>query len=294
MLKCRDGTPLIMEMKGNGMADLTMARLHEAMVILYAVSLVFYFIDYLYKEKKAIRIAMSLLGIVWVLQTIFLGLYIFETQRFPVLTLFEGIYFYAWLLVTLSIVLRVFYRFDFVVFFINVIGFIFMTIHTFSPVQIERSPVGDALVSELLFIHVSFAILSYVAFSLSFVFATLHMVLYRMLKKKKWTKQWANLPSLSQTQQFMTISILVGISLLFVSLVLGLQWAIISLPEFSLLDMKIVGSFVLLVLYGLVLWRHRKGSLNGMNYALAHTYLFLVLLVNFFLGSRLSDFHFWY
>ena len=271
-----------------------MARLHEAMVILYAVSLVFYFFDYLYKEKRASRIAMTLLGVVWLLQTVFLTLYIIETQRFPILTLFEGIYFYAWLLVTLSLVLRIFYRFDFAVFFINIIGFIFMTIHTFAPVQIERSPVGEALVSELLLIHITFAILSYVAFSLSFVFSALHMVLYRLLKKKKWTKQWSNLPSLGQTEKGMTISILTGISLLFVSLVLGLQWAYISLEQFSLLDVKIIGSFILLIVYSILLYRHRKGALNGSSYAMAHIYAFLLLLVNFFLGSRLSEFHFWY
>ncbi|HSP21238.1 MAG TPA: cytochrome c biogenesis protein CcsA [Planococcus sp. (in: firmicutes)] len=276
------------------MADITMARLHEAMVILYAVSLVFYFFDYLYKEKRASRIAMTLLGVVWLLQTVFLTLYIIETQRFPILTLFEGIYFYAWLLVTLSLVLRIFYRFDFAVFFLNIIGFIFMTIHTFAPVQIERSPVGEALVSELLLIHITFAILSYVAFSLSFVFSALHMVLYRLLKKKKWTKQWSSLPSLGQTEQGMTISILTGISLLFVSLVLGLQWAYISLEQFSLLDVKIIGSFILLIVYSILLYRHRKGALNGSSYAMAHIYAFLLLLVNFFLGSRLSEFHFWY
>ncbi len=283
-----------METKGNGMTDITMARLHEAMVILYAVSLVFYFFDYLYKEKRASRIAMTLLGVVWLMQTVFLVLYIIETQRFPILTLFEGIYFYAWLLVTLSLVLRIFYRFDFAVFFLNIIGFIFMTIHTFAPVQIERSPIGEALVSELLLIHITFAILSYVAFSLSFVFSALHMVMYRLLKKKKWTKQWNSLPSLGQTEQGMTISILSGISLLFVSLVLGLQWAYISLEQFSLTDMKIIGSFVLLIVYSILLYRHRKGALNGSSYALAHIYAFLLLLVNFFLGSRLSEFHFWY
>lgn len=276
------------------MTDITMARLHEAMVILYAVSLVFYFFDYLYKEKRAIRIAMSLLGVVWILQTVFLVLYIIETQRFPILTLFEGIYFYAWLLVTLSLVLRIFYRFDFAVFFINIIGFIFMTIHTFAPVQIEQSPVGEALVSELLFIHITFAILSYVAFSLSFVFSALHLILYRLLKRKKWTKQWSNLPSLGQTETGMAISILIGISLLFISLVLGFQWAYISLAEFSFFDMKIVGSFVLLLVYSWILYRNRKGSLNGLSYALAHIYAFLLLLINFFLGSRLSEFHFWY
>ena len=37
------------------MADMTMARLHEIMVVLYAVSLVFYFIDYLNKDTFAHR-----------------------------------------------------------------------------------------------------------------------------------------------------------------------------------------------------------------------------------------------
>ncbi|WP_033541105.1 cytochrome C assembly family protein [Planococcus sp. CAU13] len=276
------------------MADITMARLHEAMVILYAVSLVFYFLDYIYKEKRAARIAMSLLGAVWLLQTVFLGFYIWETQRFPILTLFEGIYFYAWLLVTLSLILRIFYRFDLAVFFLNIIGFIFITIHTFAPVQIDRSPVGEALISELLLIHISFAILSYAAFSLSFVFSLLHVLQYRMLKKKKWTKQWGSLPSLGQTEKGMTISIGVGISLLFVSLVLGFQWAYIALVDFSIFDLKIVGSFILVVVYSVILWRHRKGTLNGMAYSMAHIYAFLVLLINFFLGSRLSEFHFWY
>lgn len=271
-----------------------MARLHEAMVILYAVSLVFYFLDYIYKDKRAARAAMSLLGVVWLLQTVFLVFYIMETQRFPVLTLFEGIYFYAWLLVTVSLVLRIFYRFDFAVFLINIIGFIFMTIHTFAPVQIERSPIGESLVSELLLIHISFAILSYAAFSLSFVFSLLNILQYRLLKQKKWTKQWSSLPSLGQTEKGMSISIGVGISLLFVSLVLGLQWAYIALVEFSIFDFKIIGSFILVVVYSVILWRHRKGNLNGMSYSLAHLYAFLVLLINFFLGSRLSDFHFWY
>ena len=67
---------------------------------------------------------------------------------------------------------------SYVVFFLNVIGFIFMTIHTFAPTQIEQSPVGEALISELLFIHITFAILSYAAFAMSFVFAILYLTRY--------------------------------------------------------------------------------------------------------------------
>ena len=75
-----------------------------------------------------------------------------------------------------------------------------MTIHTFAPNQIEASAVGEALISELLFIHITFAILSYAAFSLSFVFSTLYLILYHVLKQKKWTKQFSRFPSLQQAE----------------------------------------------------------------------------------------------
>ncbi len=82
------------------MADFTMTRLHEWMVILYAISLVFYFIDYLNKDKIAHRIAFWILIVVYTsCKQHSLIMYIVETKRFPILSLFEGIYFYAWLLI---------------------------------------------------------------------------------------------------------------------------------------------------------------------------------------------------
>ncbi|AYC29773.1 cytochrome c biogenesis protein CcsA [Paenisporosarcina cavernae] len=275
------------------MTDITMARLHEGMVVLYAISLVLYFLDFFYQNKRAEKYGFYLVSIVWVLQSIFLVLYMMETNRFPILTLFEGIYFYAWLLITLSLVLHLTYKVKILVFSLNIIGFVMMMIHTFAPVQLERSPVGENLVSELLFIHVTFAIISYVAFSLSFVFSVLYQLLYRLLKKKKWTIQWRNLPSLDQTEKGMTISMIIGIPSLLLSLILGMQWAYLSLDSFSLFDMKIVGSFILLIFYSVILYRHHKNALLGTQYAWAHIYAFLVVLLNFFLGSRLSEFHFW-
>ncbi|TQR19894.1 cytochrome c biogenesis protein CcsA [Psychrobacillus vulpis] len=276
------------------MTDLAMTRLLEIMVILQAVSLVFYFIDYLNKERRAHRIAVWLLSLVSLMQTVFLVLYIIETKRFPILSLFEGIYFYAWLVITLSIILQVIFRLDLPAFFLNIIGFIFMTIHTFAPNQIEQSPVGDALRSELLFIHIMFALLAYAAFSLSFVFSSLYLILYRVLKKKKWTKQFSRLPSLKQAETGMTFSILTGVPLLFVSLVLGLEWAYVSLDIFSILDFKIISSFILLVVYIVVLLLRRQSRFSGTNYAWIHIYAFMFVLINFLLGSQLSQFHLWY
>ncbi|MFJ7936419.1 cytochrome c biogenesis protein CcsA [Sporosarcina sp. NPDC096371] len=275
------------------MADMTMARLHEVMVILYAVSLVFYFIDYLNKDAIAHRSAFWVLSVVYVLQTIFLVSFMIEAKRFPILSLFEGIYFYAWLLITLSIILHLFYKIDHVVFFLNVIGFCFMTIHTFAPMQIAQSPIGESLVSELLFIHITFAILSYAAFSMSFVFAILYLLVYKILKKKKWSKQFNRLPSLYQTSTGMIASIYTGIPLLLVSLILGVQWAQVALDVWSFFDMKIIGSFFLLAIYGLVLFLQRSGKLTGNDFAWANIFAFLFVIINFFLASKLSAFHFW-
>ena len=59
----------------------------------------------------------------------------FETGRFPILTVFEGLYFYAWVLITLSLVINRLLRVDFIVFFTNVIGLLIMAIHTFAPLE---------------------------------------------------------------------------------------------------------------------------------------------------------------
>src|SRR5574342_1023402 len=148
------------------MFDIYFTRLHELTVILYAISVLLYFVDFLQHNRKANRIAFWLLAFVWILQTVFLILYMIKTGRFPVLTIFEGLYFYAWVLVTLSIVINHLLRVDFIVFFTNILGFTVMSIHTFVPMQYHSTVMANKLVSELLLIHITMAILSYGAFSL--------------------------------------------------------------------------------------------------------------------------------
>ena len=158
------------------MTEVVMARLYELMIILYALSIVLYFTDYFYKNVQFRRVAFWFVSIVWVFQTLFLVLFIVETKRFPILSLYEGVFFYAWLLTSLSIVLHCIARVDLPVFFINVLSFIFVTIHLFSP-QTAEQIVGESLISEMLLIHISFAIVSYAVFSVAFVFYTLVQIL---------------------------------------------------------------------------------------------------------------------
>ncbi|RFU65899.1 cytochrome C assembly family protein [Peribacillus glennii] len=276
------------------MLELMMTRLHEATVILYALSVLLYFIDFLNNNQKANRFAFWLLAIVWLLQTIFLFLYMLETGRFPVLTIFEGLYFYAWILITLSLVINRLLRVDFIVFFTNVLGFIVMAVHTFAPVQIESEVLAEKLVSELLLIHITMAILSYGAFSLSFVFSLLYLIQYDLLKRKKWGKRLMRLGDLAKLEHMSYVLAVIGVPMLVLALILGLQWAHLKVPDLFWYDPKIIGSFIVLTAYSVYLYLKVRKQMYGKTLAFWNIGSFLVVIINFSLFGSLSTFHFWY
>jgi HemX protein len=273
--------------------EMSLSRINELTIILYAICVLLYFIDFLNNNRKANRAAFWLLSIVWLLQTIFLFVRMFETGRFPVLNVFEGLYFYTWVLVTLSVVLNRFLKAEFIIFFTNVIGFIMMAIHTFAPAQYESAAVSSQLVSELLLIHITMAILSYGAFSLSFVFSILYTIQYNLLKKKKWGKRLLRLEDLSKLDHMSYVLNVIGVPMLLLSLILGVIWAYIKVAHFQWYDAKVLGSFMVLITYGIYLYIRIVKELQGKSVALLNIASFLVLLINFFLFGSLSRFHFW-
>lgn len=275
------------------MFDIYITRLHELTVILYAISVLLYFVDFLQHNRKANRIAFWLLAFVWILQTVFLVLYMIKTGRFPVLTIFEGLYFYAWVLVTLSLAINRLLRVDFIVFFTNVLGFGIMAIHTFAPMQIDSVVMGQQLVSELLLIHITMAILSYGAFSVSFVFSLLYLIQYDLLKRKKWGTRLLRISDLSKLEHFSYILNIIGVPMLILSLILGLQWAFLKVPEMIWYDPKVLGSFSVLVVYSVILYLRTRKGVSGKKLSLWNVASFLIVLINFFLFGQLSSFHFW-
>jgi HemX protein len=274
------------------MSETLLARLYEIMILVYAVSLCLYFFDYLKKNVRIRRAAFWFVSIAWVLQTSFLVLVILIEKRIPIYTLFEGIYIYGWLLTTISIVLHCIAKVDLPVVLINIIGFIFVTINFFNT-DSSSNALGEVFISEMLIIHIVLAIISYATFTLAFVFSILYLILYRLLKDKKFSGIWNRLPSLGQTSNWINNSLLVGVPLLFISLILGLEWAWTTIEQVSLFDFKIVGSFVITVVYLVLFLLHRRGNLIGTTYAWVNIYVYLAVVINFFLGNSLSNFHLW-
>jgi HemX protein len=271
-----------------------MTRLHELTVVVYAFSVLLYFFDFIHPNRKANRVAFWLLAFVWVLQTVFLIYYMVKAGRFPVLTIFEGLYFYAWVLVTLSIGINHLLRVDFIVFFTNILGFTVMAIHTFAPMEYHSHVMAKQLISELLLIHITMAILSYGAFSLSFVFSLLYLFQYDLLKRKKWGPRLIRIADLDKLERLSYILAVAGVPMLLLSLILGLQWAFLKLPGMPWYDIKIIGSFILLTAYSIYLYLRTVKNLSGKKLAIWNTASFLIVLINFFLFGQLSTFHIWY
>lgn len=275
------------------MFDVVMTRMHELIIILYATSVLLYFLDFVDTNQRANRTAFWLLAIVWILQTIFLFMYMFETGRFPILTINEGLYFYAWVLITLSLGINRLLKVDFTVFFTNVLGFIIMAVHTFSTAQIESNVIAEQLMNEILYIHIMMAILSYGAFTISFVFSCLYLLQHRLLKQKKWGKRLRRLADLEKLDRMTVVLNGIGTPLLLLSLILGIQRAVIALPDFSWLDLKIIGSILMLLAYSIVFAMRVRKQLYGRVLAYWNIGCFLIVLINFFLFGRLSGFHLW-
>lgn len=275
------------------MFDIYVTRLHEITVVVYAFSILLYFLDFIHHNRRANRIAFWLLAFVWVLQSAFLFLYMVKTGRFPVLTIFEGLYFYAWVLITLSLIINHLLKVDFIVFFTNIIGFIVMCIHTFAPVQFQSKIIADKLVSELLLIHITMAILSYGAFSVSFVFSLLYLLQYNLLKKKKWGTRLLRLADLNQLEHLSYVFVVIGVPMLLLALILGLQWVVIKVPWVHWYDSKVLGSFIVLAAYSINLYLHIGKGMAGKQLALWNVGSFLIVLINFFLFNEFSSFHIW-
>jgi HemX protein len=142
-------------------------------------------------------------------------------------------------------------------------------------------------------IHITLAFLAYGAFSLSFVFSILYLIQYNLLKRKKWGKRLIRLGDLTKLEHMSYILAVIGVPLLIFSLTLGIQWAYIKVPNLSWFDLKIIGSFIVLMVYSMCLYLKIRKQLYGRTLAFLNIGSFMIVLINFFLFGSLSTFHIW-
>lgn len=266
--------------------------LFEVLLLLYTFGLIAYVMAFISSNWKVKRFSFSLFALVWLIQTASIVYEFAVTKSFPFSHLYEGIYFYAWLLLTFTLVLNRVYQVHLIGLLTNVFTFLMVALSIVLNVAGQSTGRSSQFMHEILMAHITLSILSYAFFTISFLLATMYLIQYYLLKSKKGLKAMWRFTNLKKLDMYSYYGIVVGVPLLLIGLILGIVWAYFSGERFYWFDLKTIGSFVLLVIYSIYLILRHDTKLNRLSISIYSSVTFLVLLVNFFLFSTFSNFHF--
>lgn len=266
--------------------------IYEFILFMYGLSLLTYTADLFKKNWRIKQAAFWLLLLTWLMHTAVLIGEIIQTNTLPIWTIVDILYVYSWLLIALGLIINHFFHIQFIEISVNLFTFFLMLLAITLDFKQQGIHHADYIVHEILVAHISFTVAAYVSFTISFLLSMMYLLQHQLLRKKKgfrWIWQFTDLKKLD-TYSF--TAILVGVPLLAIGLILGFVWAYTSGSEFYWMDLKTLGSMILLAIYvSSILLRWTQGY-RGKPTSMLNTATFLVLLVNFFLFSVLSDFHF--
>lgn len=264
--------------------------LYDVMTFIYAIALLLYFFDFIQPNRKVNRTALLFLSVVWVIQSVFFVLRMLELNYVPVLTTFETMIFFSWILITFSLVINFLYKIDLFVFFTNVVGFAVVAFVTFS--DKGASSIASSLQGDLLVLHITMALLSYACFLLATIFSIMYLIQERLLKEKRWNELFRRLPALDQLDAFTYRLIVFGFPLLLIAMILGAIWYDVKYGHILLLDPKPLVSVGLLALYGTYLYLRLSAGWLGRKLAWLNIVAFVGVIINYLIVGRFG-FHNW-
>lgn len=271
----------------------TQSWLFDAILYIYALSLLFYFKDFVGPNRSAKRMGTGLLSFVWILLTAYLVYSMVENQGKAAFSMRETLFILSWFLVAVSLLVSRFFRIELFVFLVNVFGFAMLAMHVFGNPRVAPTLSRWQVSDELLFIHVTLAAASYAAFVVAAVFSGMHVFLHRKLKEKQWTPQMVRLPSLEKTDRYAFVAVVLGLPLLVMALSLGLVWITLQGNAELFFDPKVLNSWFVLLAYIFYLIQRVWLKTTGYKLALWNFAAFLIMVLNFGLANYYSTFHQW-
>jgi HemX protein len=211
----------------------------------------------------------------------------------PVLTLFETLFLCVWLLVSVTLIMSWFMRMDMIVFLVNVVGFTILAVNLFSNSGNSSGLSQWEARDHLLFVHITLAISSYVAFLFAAVFSVMYLYMHKQLKGKQWSTLLTRFPSLDTIEYYTFRSVLIGTPLLILSLVLGLVKVGLEGDSHYFLDPKVILTFFIMMAYVFYLFQRASGQQPGYKLALWNLAAFALVVLNYIGTNLLSRFHQW-
>ncbi|MBB6729294.1 cytochrome C assembly family protein [Cohnella zeiphila] len=271
---------------------LTKDWLTDAVLYIYALSLLFFVSDAASGKRKRRRIGTGLLVFVWILQTAFLLDILIARLSMPAVTLQEYAFFVSWLLVSFSLVINRFVRAELLVLLVNAVGFAVLGLNLLERPQKKIVLAPGEAAQKLLVVHVAFIILAFVILTIAALLGGMYLFLNNRLKKKKWGSSMSRMPSLEAIESYVFRAAVVGVPLLLLSLTTGAAALLVENRYSELGDEKVLLSFAAGIVYIVYLLRRMAGKVEGTRVLKWILVGYAMLIVDFFANSY-SSFHRW-
>lgn len=261
---------------------------YDAFNLLYAASLILFFLDIIQPRRIVNRTALVFLFGAFALDTIFLILRLRAYGHVPVYTQFDILVVLSWLILLTALVLDTFFRVGLLVFFVNVVGFALVAFDIYRQHDHVHYPTRLA---DLLVVHVSFAVVSYVCFAFAFVSSFMYLVQDRLLRAKRWNQWYFQLPALVKLDAYSFRGVALGVPCLLVAMVLGVVWGKLVLHRWIIVDPKPAASLIVWLMYCVYLGFRIRSGWGSRQLAWYSMFCAVAVLLNFIVVNQYSNFH---
>ncbi|WP_020006441.1 cytochrome c biogenesis protein CcsA [Salinicoccus albus] len=269
-----------------------MFRIHELILLLYFVSLSVLCYDLFFRNRRARKASFYIALFAALLQSVSFVSIGISIGRIPVQTMFEGFYALSMLIIIAGLVHYRKSDSEIALFIYILTTFTLYTLYTFAPVTYDRITEVSTLMNELLVIHVGLALIAYLLFFISVLHAVIYVIQYDNLKKKRFNRLFFSLFSIGTAEKMMVRSMMFGVFSMSVSILLGAIWGVNIIGVDIFRDFKVLGTFVVLLMYAALLFQVRTAR-NLQRIAKLNIAVFIICMLNYLFITQLSSFHFW-
>lgn len=266
--------------------------IYDGVVYIYALSLLFYFSDFIYENRKAKQLGTGLLVFVWMLSGAFLIMRLITEIRAPIFefTNVDLLQLFSWIMITISFILSRFYNIELIIFFVNIIGFSLFALNLYSFSMQGNSLELWQTTRELLYVHISLVISAYAILTIGALLAMMYLIVHYALKKKKWMKWLRRFPSLEVMVSMMERMVIIGFPLLIMSLAIAVISIVVEGKARLLFDVQIVMSFIAIGIYGYFIYQRSVKQKPGHDIAKLYLLAYAIQIINM-LSGEYSSFH---
>ncbi|GGA36438.1 protein HemX [Paenibacillus physcomitrellae] len=269
-----------------------LAIIDDAVVYIYALSLLFYVSNCFYRNPGAKRMGAGLLACSLLLMLVIFGIRIMDEGLSALFSTYDYLQLVSLCLMLASIILTFLPLTELAVMLVSLIGFVLLIASRLGSPEGQQAYVSGYTLHSLLTLHIVLAGVSFAALTLATVLAVLYLFLHHRLKEKKWGDILRRLPSLESLDSYIPAAVLWGVSLLAVSLLIAGAIMVREEDWAGFLDFKLVLTFAGFVIYLLYFAIRRHKRATGVSMAKWVLLGYAVLIMNF-LSNSISALHSW-